>query len=207
MSRKLSAPVVLESGDRLTRAEFHRRYCLRPDIRRAELIQGVVYVASPLRVRSHGQPHSLADLWLGTYAARDPALHVSIDSTLYLSNDDELQPDLMLFREPSPGGELRRTPDDYLEGVPPFVVEIAASSAGYDLHDKKESYRRAGVREYLVWRTIDAAIDWFRLQDNEYVRVEPDHDAIIESEVFPGLRLSVLALLTGDRATILAALG
>src|SRR3712207_6959307 len=27
----------LESGDRLTREEFHERYCRRPDIRKAEL--------------------------------------------------------------------------------------------------------------------------------------------------------------------------
>ena len=30
--------VPLESGDRLTREEFHHRYCARPDIKKAELI-------------------------------------------------------------------------------------------------------------------------------------------------------------------------
>lgn len=46
--------VSLESGDRLSRAEFHRRSCLRPDMKKAELIGGVVYVSSPDRFRVHG---------------------------------------------------------------------------------------------------------------------------------------------------------
>ena len=54
--------VPLESGDRLTRAEFHRRYCARPDITKAELIQGVMYVASPVRHTVHGKPHALMQM-------------------------------------------------------------------------------------------------------------------------------------------------
>ncbi|MBI2762083.1 MAG: Uma2 family endonuclease, partial [Chloroflexi bacterium] len=59
--------VSLESGDRLTRDEFHRRYCARPDIHKAELVKGVVYVPSPTRMESHGEPHGSVVLWLGTY--------------------------------------------------------------------------------------------------------------------------------------------
>ncbi|MFN8556990.1 MAG: Uma2 family endonuclease [Dehalococcoidia bacterium] len=206
MATTTDAPIVLESGDRLSRAEFHRRYDLRPDIRKAELVLGVVYVPSPLRSEQHGEPHSLADFWLGAFAARTPGVRVSLDPTIYLTEDSEVQPDLVLFREPAPGGRLQRTPDGYLQGAPELVMEIAASSASYDLHDKREAYRRAAVPEYVVWRVIDQAIDWFRLHGGAYVPVAPDERGVIESAVFPGLRLSVPAMLAGDRAAILAAL-
>ena len=207
MATTKAIPLVLESGDRLTREEFHRRYCARPDIKKAELVLGVVYVASPLRSDVHGEPHGLAALWAATYAARHPDLRFSIDPTLILGDATEVQPDIVLFREPVPGAALKRTSDGYLEGAPEFVMEVAASSASYDLHDKLEAYRLAGVPEYAVWRVIDEQFDWFRLRDGAYVWVEPNEDGVIESAVFPGLRLSIPALLAGDRAAILAALG
>jgi Uma2 family endonuclease len=97
--------------------------------------------------------------------------------------------------------------DGYVVGAPELVVEVAASSASYDLHDKMEAYRLAGVPAYVVWRTVDRMIDWFRLRDGEYVRVEPDEDGVIESEAFPGLRLDLPAMIAGDRRRLLFALG
>jgi Uma2 family endonuclease len=198
---------VLENGDRLTREEFHRRYELRPDIRKAELIMGVVHVASPTRLGAHADPHSLVALWLRAYEATTPGVRVGIEGTVYLDDDGEVQPDAFMFWLPPHPSRARQTTDDYVEGAPDLVVEIAASSASYDLHAKKEAYRRAGVREYVPWRVLDNAIDWFRLRDGEYVRVEPDADGVIESAVFPGLRLDVAAMLAGDTAAVLAALG
>jgi Uma2 family endonuclease len=203
----VSTRPVLESGDRLTRAEFHRRYCARPDITKAELVEGVVYVASPVRQDGHGSEHGITQLWLGTYATRFPDLDVGDNSTVYLDADNEVQPDSYLFwRDPTkPGAHL--TEDGYVEGAPLLIVEVAASSASYDLHDKLRAYRRNGVPEYVIWRTIDRAIDWLRLREGEYIRIQPDKNGIIESSVFPGLRLNVPAMLARDRAAVLAALG
>lgn len=198
---------VLENGDRLARAEFNRRYRLRPDIRKAELVLGVVYVASPTRLAAHADPHSLVALWLRAYEATTPGVRVGIEGTVYLDDDGEVQPDAFMFWLPPHASKARQTADDYVEGAPDLVAEIAASSASYDLHDKKEAYRRAGVKEYIPWRVLDGAIDWFRLQDGEYRRVEPDTDGMIESAVFPGLRLAVAAMLAGDTTSVLAALG
>lgn len=203
MSATRSTTPTLESGDRLTREEFHRRYCARPDIKKAELIQGVVYVASPTRSRQHGKPHSLMDGWLNVYAARDPDLEVDNNSTVFMG-DSEVQPDVCLYRRST--GRVRETDTGYLEGAPDLVVEVAASSASYDLHDKLELYRRMGVPEYIVWQTEDERISWFRLRDGRYAPIEPDESGIIESEIFPGLRLNVAAMLAGDRNGVLATL-
>lgn len=203
MSTPETVRPTLESGDRLSREEFHRRYCARPDITKAELIAGVVYVASPTRSRQHGRPHSLLVGWLNAYAAHDPDLAVDTNATVFMG-DSEVQPDACLTRLST--GNVRETDDGYLEGAPDLIGEVAASSASYDLHDKMELYRRAGVPEYLVWRTEDRQVDWFRLRGGASARLEPDERGIIESENFPGLRLNVPALLAGDRAAVLAEL-
>lgn len=206
MSTITTARPTLESGDHLTRDEFHRRYCARPDINKAELVEGVVYVASPVRANVHGQPHANVILWLGTYQIRTPGVSIIDNSTVWLDGRNEVQPDAGLWRE-EPGGP-RLSDAGYIEGAPQLVVEVSASSASYDLHEKKEAYRRNRVREYVVWRVLDRAVDWFRLDTatGEYKRVEPDEHGVIESAVFSGLRLHVTKLLAGDMLGVLAEL-
>ena len=206
MTTRLKSIVPLESGDRLTREEFHRRYCLRPDITKAELVLGVVYVASPVSGR-HGEPHFAMAGWLFAFLALAPDVRGMDNATVYLSDDSYVQPDLCLFYDPprhARGARLRE--DGYVEGTPELVVEIAASSASYDLHDKMEAYRRAGVPEYIVWQVYERRIDWFRLREGAYVRLEPDDRGVVASDVFPGLRLAVNKMLAGDRAGVLAEL-
>jgi Uma2 family endonuclease len=204
MSAPSKIQPILESGDRLTRDEFHRRYCARPDLKKAELVEGVVYVPSPVSMSFHGTPHALVMAWLGAYWAKHPELQVGDNGTVRLDADNEVQPDACVWRE-EPGGP-RLGARGYLDGAPQLVVGIAASSASYDLHDKKEAYRRNGVREYVVWRLVDGAMDWFQLRDSDYARVEPNERGLVESEAFPGLRLDVAKLLAGDVAGVLAAL-
>jgi Uma2 family endonuclease len=208
MATHTDAPISLEPGDHLTREEFHRRYCARPDIKKAELIDGVVYVPSPIRADLHAEPHSAIVGWLYAYKARNGTVRVLDNATVFLNAEnirDEVQPDACLWVD-EPGGP-RLTEDHYLRGAPQLVVEIAASSVSYDLYEKKEAYRRNGVHEYVVWRVLDKAIDWFELRDGVYVPRAPGADGIIESLRFPGLRLHVPSMLAGDAAGVLAALG
>jgi Uma2 family endonuclease len=197
--------ISLESGDHLTREEFHRRYCARPDLKKAELVEGVVYVPSPVRFDLHGEPHADVVGWLYAYKIRNSGMRLGDNATVILDRRNEVQPDAFLWRE-EPGGPCLSA-DGYIEGAPQFVVEVAASSAAYDLHEKKEAYRRNGVREYVVWRVLDETIDWFELRDGTYVLRGPAEDGIIESVQFVGLRLHVPSLLAGDAASVLAALG
>jgi Uma2 family endonuclease len=201
MTTRTEAPISLESGDHLTREEFHRRYLAHPDIKKAELVEGVVYVGG--RVQAvHGASNAAMAGWLGFYSAHAPAVHCALHATVILDERNEVQPDVLAWRPDVGGAHLNE--DDYLVGAPQLVVEVAASSVSYDLHQKKESYRRNGVGEYIVWRVLDKEIDWFRLRDGQYVLVEPDADGIVESEQFPGLKLHVASLLGGDLAAVLA---
>jgi Uma2 family endonuclease len=196
----------LESGDRLTRHEFERRYHAMPQIKKAELIEGVVYVASPVRANRHGRPHAQIIGWLLVYEAATPGAYLADNATVRLDADNEPQPDALLRIEPEVGGNSRISDDDYIEGAPELVAEIAASSASYDLNDKLNAYRRNGVQEYLVWQIYENRLDWFSLQEGRYVSLQPDEAGVIRSCVFPGLWLAVNALREGDLAQVLVIL-
>ncbi|EAW45610.1 Uma2 family endonuclease [Nodularia spumigena] len=200
MSPILTIP-PLENGDKLTRHEFERRYHAMPNLKKAELIEGVVYVASPVRAKQHGKPHARIMTWLGTYEAATPGLEALDNTTVLLDTDNEPQPDALLRIEI--GGQSRINKDDYVEGAPELIVEIAASSASYDLHEKLKVYRRNQVQEYLIWRVYDHQFDWFRLQQGEYIQLQPNADNIICSQIFPGLWLDKTALLGGDLGKVL----
>lgn len=193
----------LENGDRLLRFEFERRYEAMPHLKKAELIEGVVYMASPLRIRSHGEPHGFLTTWLGTYQAFTPNVVLGIEPTVRLDLENEPQPDAVLL---VPGRQATIGADDYIEGAPELVVEVAASSVAIDLHDKKRAYRRNQVREYIVWQTLENQLDWFVLEADDYVAQQPDQQGISRSQIFPGLWLAVPALLAGEMTTVLAVL-
>ena len=194
----------LESGDRLTRAEFERRYTAIPHLKKAELIEGVVYVASPLRYRRHGKPHSDLMTWLGVYRAATPGVELADNATVRLDFDNEPQPDALLRIDSAYGGQSSISEDDYVEGAPELIVEIAASSASYDLHDKLKVYRRNGVLEYIVWQIAEQQVSWFSLQEGEYQPLLGDDGGVIRSQIFPGLDLDVRALLADNLALVLA---
>lgn len=196
----------LESGDRLTRAEFERRYADMPPNVKAELIEGVVYMPSPVRAASHGRPHSVIMAWLSDYWTATPGVDLLDNTTLRLDIDNEVQPDAILRIDEVHGGQSHVSKDDYLEGAPELIVEIAASSAAYDLHDKLHVYRRNGVQEYVVWTMYPQRLQWFRLREGVYNPLSADAEGIIYSEVFPGLILQVDALLTAEIPCLLATL-
>jgi Uma2 family endonuclease len=204
MSSSLISIPPLEPGDRLTRDEFERRYDAMPHLKKAELIEGVVYMPSPVRLRRHGQPHFQLITWLGTYEAATPGVIAADNTTIRLDQDNEPQPDALLLIDPARGGHTRISEDDYVEQAPELVAEISASSVSFDLHTKLTVYRRNGVREYLVWRVLEQQFDWFALRAGQFQALAPDAMGLLRSEVFPGLWLDPAALLRGDMLRVLA---
>ena len=196
----------LENGDRLTRAEFERRYHAMPGLKKAELIEGVVYMPSPVRFRRHSQPHVRLATWLGVYESSTAAVGLADNATVRLDLDNEPQPDLVLFKTGTPDAQAAISEDDYIDGAPELVVEIASSSASYDLNQKKGAYLRNGVREYLAWVVLEERLVWWRLDGGEYVGIAPDEGGVLKSMVFPGLWLDVPALLRGEMRAVLECL-
>jgi Uma2 family endonuclease len=197
---------TLQAGDRLTRAEFERRYHATPGVNKAQLIEGIVYMPSPVRYQVHGFPHSILNTVVGYYLAKTPGLGLADNATVRLDPDNAPQPDLMLLLPRHAGGRAKVDVDDYISGSPELVCEVAGSSASIDAHYKKNAYRRNGVREYLLWRTEDRAVDFFQLTDDDYRSATPDAQGLVHSGVFPGLCFDIPALLATDLAKLLAAI-
>lgn len=193
----------LRSGDRMTRAEFERRWEVTPQIRKAELIEGVAYVQAALRADQHGDPHFLVIGWLGSYAASTPGVIGSDNSSIRLDESNMPQADASLRFAVDRGGQSHVDEDGYLNGAPELVVEISASTEGYDLRDKLRAYERHGVREYVVWRVANDQIDWFIRRNDGFQRLSSDDSGTFKSETFPGLWLDQAALLDRDLAKVL----
>ena len=204
---RMAPPPPLESGDRLGRDEFERRFEAMPEVKKAELIDGVVFMGSPVRTTQHGRPHAHVLTWLGTFEAATPGVLVADNSTVRLDLDNEPQPDALLMIDRDRGGNARVDEDGYIQGAPELVVEVASSSVSFDLHAKLSAYRRAGVREYVVWRVRDGAIDWLEQDGGRFVPRAIGDDGLFRSVVFPGLWLDGAALLRGDLAVVLGGLG
>jgi len=201
-----TAGPLLEAGDRLSREEFERRYERMPNVKKAELIEGIVYMPSPVRAKNHGLPQYNIAGWLWSYASETPGVEGADNSTVRLDLDNEPQPDLILFKLPARGGQTRFSADDYIEGAPELVVEIVGSTRAYDLHQKKGAYRRNGVREYLAWITDEDRLLWWELREGEYQEILPQPDGVLKSNVFPGLWLDARAMLRDDKKAVLATL-
>ena len=194
----------LQLGDRLTRAEFEKRYHQMPQGIKCELIEGQVYVMSSLvSADGHAVPHFDFITWLGNYVVSTPGVEGGDNATIRLDMDNEPQPDAFLRIKPSHGGQSTTSDDDYIEGAPELVAEIAASIASYDLHQKLNAYRRNSVGEYIVWRVWDQQIDWFVLRNEQFEAAQTDQSGLFKSDVFPGLWLDPAAMLSGDRGRVM----
>ncbi len=196
----------LHPGDRLGVEEFERRYEAMPEVKKAELIEGVVYMPSPVSIQKHGRPHSRFNWWLISYEIATTGVEVGDNSTLKeLEGENEPQPDSLLRIMSEFGGQSGTDQKGYVAGSPELVGEIAASTASYDLHDKLEVFRRNRVLEYIVWRVEDREIDWFYLSGEKYEKIQPV-DGMLRSRVFPGLWLDASALIRGDLQRVLEVL-
>lgn len=201
----LPEPVLeLHAGDRLSRPEFERRYAAMPHVKKAELIEGVVYMPSPVS-QEHAGPHFHLIGWLAFYGSATPGVQGGDNGTVRLDLENEPQPDAFLRIRPECGGQSRDS-DHYVAGAPELIAEVTASSVSYDLHDKLRAYQRNGVLEYIVWRVWDRAIDWFVLREGRYAALPLSPEGHYRSEVFPGLWLDPAALIRGDLAQAVAVL-
>ena len=197
-TRERSVP-PLNNGDRLTQREFHRRYEMYDEDTKAELIGGVVYMASPL-----GLPHGLYHVELGVvfamYKAFTPGAEAVDNATTILGEFSEPQPDLSLRILPECGGQTR-TSNKYLAGPPELLAEIAHSSFAIDMHLKRDDYERAGVLEYIVLCVEPPSLRWFRLKAGGEIR--PNARGVFRSHVFPGLWIDGPALLARNTARLI----
>ena len=194
----------LVDGEMLDRATFHERYEAMPPQTRAELIGGVVYMASP-RSLGHGEVDDDACYWLGHYRRHTKGLRSASNATVKFEDYGEPQPDLQLFIREELGGQSRVV-DGYVVGAPELLIEVSRSTRRKDLGPKKKDYERAGVLEYIFIGIDPDEIRWFALRGGRYVQLQLGAGGLYRSGVFHGLWLDPKALLAGDLEAVVAAL-
>jgi hypothetical protein len=203
MAATVDSVPPLAMGDTLTREEFIERWEANPRIKRAELIGGVVYMPSPVSI-DHGDNENTLGGWLANYKVATPGCAAANNATVFLL-DDCPQPDGHLRLLPEAGG-TSRIEGKFLHGPPELAAEMCMSSAVYDLHQKLDLYRQAGVKEYLAVLMYEQEIRWHRLVGDSYRLLVRDAQGVWRSRVFPGLWLDGPALLRGDAAAVMAKL-
>lgn len=191
--------VPLHSGDILSVAEFHRRYSQHPEIKKADLVEGVVYVSSPVYAE-HGEAHLNVNFWVGCYLAQTPGIRAADNLSVRLDNENEVQPDVCLWLR---NGQAQIGEDRVLVGAPDLVIEVAASNASYDLYQKRRVYQRSGVREYLVLIAYEEEARWFSLQESVFQPIAAE-EGVLRSRIFPGLWLNPAHIWAGDFAAMQA---
>jgi Uma2 family endonuclease len=192
----------LVHGEHLDQPTFHERYEAMPPETRAELVNGVVYMPSPLSY-DHGEEDNDVGGWLFHYKVFTPGVCTPNNATVKLDRKGEPQPDCQLFIPFELGGQVRIDEDGYITGAPELIVEIARSSRHYDLNQKKGDYERAVVVEYVVVELDPNRIHWFIRRGDHFEDLPAGPDGIYRSEVFPGLWLDPIALFSQDRRRLL----
>lgn len=192
---------LLEAGDKLDQKSFHARYQAMPPGTRAELIEGIVYMPSPMKT-PHGKMQRRLSAWLDQYESATPGVEGGDGMTTILGDDSEPEPDCCLYILAEKGGQSRINEQDYLEGPPELIAEIASGTESIDLHAKKRDYEKRGVREYVVVALRQKKVFWFAIRDGKFVDKTNDADGILRSGVFPGLWLDPAALIRPGRDRI-----
>ncbi|MBI5386615.1 MAG: Uma2 family endonuclease [Verrucomicrobia bacterium] len=201
--KTIEAP--LRNGEHLSRCEFERRWDATPELKRAELIEGIVFMPPPIS-DLHSSSHSLLFRYLDRYAEATPGVSARVATSVRLDNRNEYQPDCLLRIARPHIGKSWISTDNYIEGAPELLAEVAVTSKDYDAHEKRRVYERIGAQEFLLWQVMDARFDWWTLQDSAYVPLKPRADGVYCSAVFPGLWLDLRALLAADKRKVEAVL-
>jgi Uma2 family endonuclease len=204
MSTVEQAVPPLERGDFLSRDEFLRRWEAMKELKRAELIRGVVYMPMPVG-ETHGIIETNVATWLGMYKVHTPGCTAGSNTTWLMLAGEAPQPDTALWVLPEHGGRARKR-RGLLEGAPEFLAEVCVSRTAYDLHQKLEVYREAGVQEYLAVLMQEREVRWHRLARRRFKVVPAPADGVYRSATFPGLWLDAAALLADDLGRVWAVL-
>jgi hypothetical protein len=193
ISRTVESPRALLEGQRLDQSAFHDLYESMPPGTRAELIDGVVYMPSPIGMQ-HGGALVPVIVWLAYFAEHTPGVQVMDNVTTIVGRRSELQPDAMLRILPECGGRTSNK-RGFVRGAPELVFEVARASRYVDLGPKLVVYQQAGVLDYIVHAMNPDEILWFSREQKTLVPQTIGSDGLYRSTTFPGLWLDPQALV------------
>jgi hypothetical protein len=144
--------------------------------------------------------------WLDEYEEATPGTECLPGATNIMGLESEPEPDHPLLVLPEWGGQTWVNERGYLAGSPELIVETSWSTESRDLHQRKDDYEKAYVREYVIVALRSQKVFWFIRRAGKFAALRPGKDGVFRSKAFPGLWLDPVALLQNDRARLLAVL-
>jgi hypothetical protein len=196
----------LADGQLVSLEEFEQRFDATPDLKHAELLDGVAYLRHDGRAFA-GSCRAALIGWLGVYSASTRFLLPGAHGHVALDDRNELQPDAILAVRPEAGGTVVLDATGVVRSAPDFAADVFTTTNATLLPKRIAAHERGGTLEYLVWYAEHKCVDWLVRERGEFVAMNPDPaDGLLKSVAFPGLWLDATALLNGDLDTVLAAL-
>lgn len=177
--------------DWITVEEF---YSLVPDDQKADLLDGVIYLASPDSRRANNLTGFLFSLLAMYNDAKAIGGAVFITRFAFrLSKYCAPEPDVAYVRPERVHlvheGGMREGPD--------IAVEVVSrESRQRDYRRKKQVYQKAGVEEYWIIDPLEDRTEFHRLEQGRYKLVPLEANHLFRSQVLPGFWLDVNWLLS-----------
>ena len=195
--------MLLAPGDRMELEEFLERWDQSPELKFAELIDGVVYMPPPVSL-PHGSFNSVAQAVFGRYRLLSGVCK-SLANATWLMLGSAPQPDLSLALKKEYGGTMEMAARELASGRPELAVEICWSRRSYDLGPKLALYERAGVPEYLAILVEERRFEWRVLVQSRYQFLNAQ-DGVFRSRILPGLWIDEPAFWSEDGPRLLSVL-
>jgi Uma2 family endonuclease len=172
-------------SDLVTVEEF---FCLVPDGQKADLIDGVIYMASP-DTRRHDRLGGWIKFLLQGYTAVNRLGEVYGSRFAFaLSEFRAPEPDVAFVRSE----RLSLVEERRMVGGPDIAVEIVSrDSRQRDYGEKKQLYAEAGVSEYWIIDPLQQRVEFHRLHAGRYELVPLEHNRLFRSAVLEGFWLDV----------------
>ncbi|MBY0524308.1 MAG: Uma2 family endonuclease [Gemmataceae bacterium] len=186
-------PASRTSSDLVTVNEFYR---LVPDGQKADLLDGVIYMASPDSRPANKIANLIYFLMEGFNAARKFGGEVYASRFAFrLTKYRAPEPDVAFVRKK----RLQLLSKREMKGGPDIAVEVVSrDSRKRDYVDKKKIYEAAGVSEYWIIDPLKQRAEFHRLHKGEYQLVTLDDGHIFQSAVLPGFWMDVNWLLAAE---------
>ena len=161
-------------------------YALVPDRQKADLLDGVIYVASPDTYHGDQYTNFLARLLAGFCEARDLGKVFGSRFAFRLSPHRCPEPDVAVVL----ASRLHLVDDHGMTGGPDVAVEVVSrDSRTRDYRDKRRIYEESGVSEYWLVDPIKGRADFLVLEAGKYQSAVLDDGSIFRSRVLPGFFL------------------
>lgn len=163
-----------------------------------ELLNGRIYMSPPAG-GPHGTVQGNLSRIISSHVHEQRAGRVFGSSTGYhLPSNDVVEPDVAFVAQSRVAAMPQMKPGKYLQVVPDLAVEILSlSDPQRDLEEKREIYRRNGVREYWIADPLAKTLLILRLESERYVESAVTLSGGFESAVLPGLRIEARDVFDG----------